>query len=410
MTKKQQKTAEAGNTGEGIRSDCRILLELRSSGGIDIELISKVKSMYGKSIEKLCMDGLECFAIRHARLVVDDSGALPFVIMARLEAAIKQCLDTDKEFLPEIIPENRDASVKERFRFSRLYLPGNSPRLMINAGIHKPNGIILDLEDSVAPSKKEEARFLVRNALRQVNFYGAERMVRINQIPEGLADLKFVVPHNVQLILVPKCEDAQQIRDLEMEIDVIKKSVKQNNQIYLMPILESALGIEKAYEIASSSNSLVAMAIGLEDYTADIGTRRTREALESFYARTRLVNACKAAGIQPIDSVFSDVGDMQGLHDQVRVSKSLGFKGMGAIHPRQIQVIHEGFAPDPEEIDRAKEVVNAFLEAEEKGLGVVSLGTKMIDPPVVKRAQGTIDLALKLGMIDKDWREGKDVP
>jgi len=404
MTKKQQKTAEAGNTGEGIRSDCRILLELRSSGGIDIELNSKVKSMYGKSIEKLCRDGLAFFAIHHARLVVDDSGALPFVIMARLEAAIKQCLDTDKEFLPEIIPENRDASVKERFRFSRLYLPGNSPRMMINAGIHKPNGVILDLEDSVAPSKKEEARYLVRNALRQVNFYGAERMVRINQIPEGLADLKFVVPHNVQVILVPKCEDAQQIRDLEMEIDVIKKSVKQNNRIFLMPILESALGIEKAYEIASSSNSLVAMAIGLEDYTADIGTRRTREALESFYARTRLVNACKAAGVQPIDSVFSDVGDMQGLHDQVRVSKSLGFEGMGAIHPRQIQVIHEGFAPDPEEIDRAKEVVNAFLEAEEKGVGVVSLGTKMIDPPVVKRAQQTIDLAVKLGMIDRDWR------
>jgi citrate lyase subunit beta/citryl-CoA lyase len=408
MTIKQQKTAEAGNSGEGIRSDCRIILELRSSGGIDIEVISKVKSMYGRSIETLCREGLEYFVIRHARLVVDDSGALPFVIMARLEAAIKQLVDTDKEFLPEIIPENRNASVKERFRFSRLYLPGNSPRLMINAGIHKPNGVILDLEDSVTASKKEEARFLVRNALRQLNFYGAERMVRINQIPQGLTDLKYVVPHNVQVILVPKCEDAQQIRDLEMEIDVMKKSTKQDNQIFLMPIVESALGIEKAYEIASSSNNLVAMAIGLEDYTADIGTRRTKESLESFYARTRLVNACKAAGIQPIDSVFSDVGDMQGLHDHVRVSKSLGFEGMGSIHPRQIQVIHEGFAPDQEEIDKAKEVVNAFLEAEEKGLGVVSLGTKMIDPPVVKRAQQTIDLALKLGLIDKNWREGRE--
>lgn len=404
---KQQKTAEAGNTGEGIRSDCRIQLELRTSGGIDIELNSKVKSMYGKSIEKLCWEGLACFSIHHARLVVDDSGALPFVIMARLEAAIKQCLDTDTEFLPKIIPENRGTTVKERFRFSRLYLPGNSPRLMINAGIHRPNGIILDLEDSVAPSKKEEARYLVRNALRQVNFYGAERMVRINQLPEGLKDLPFILPHNVQVILVPKCENAQQVRDLEMEIDVIKKTTRQDNQIFLMPILESALGIEKAYDIASSSNNLVAMAIGLEDYTADLGTRRTRESLESFYARTRLVNACKAARIQPIDSVFSDVGDMQGLFDQVRVSKSLGFEGMGAIHPRQIKVIHEGFAPDQEEVDNAKEVVQAFLEAEEKGLGVVALGTKMIDPPVVKRAQRTIDLALKLGMIGEDWREGK---
>ncbi len=405
---KQQKKAEAGNNGEGIRSDCHIILELRSSGGIDIELNSKVKSMYGKSIEKLCRDGFGHFAIRHARLVMDDSGALPFVIMARLEAAIKQCIDTKKEFLPEIIPENRNASAKDRFRFSRLYLPGNSPRLMINAGIHKPNGIILDLEDSVAPSKKEEARFLVRNALRQVNFYGAERMVRINQIPEGLKDLKFIVPHNVQVILVPKCEDAQQVRDLETEIDRIKKSTRQDNRIFLMPILESALGIEKAYEIASSSNNLVAMAIGLEDYTADIGTRRTRESLESFYARTPLVNSCKAAGIQPIDSVFSDVGDMQGLHDQVRVSKSLGFDGMGAIHPRQIKVIHEGFTPDQEEIDKAKEVVNAFLEADKKGMGVVSLGTKMIDPPVVKRAERTIKLAVSFGLLSEDWREERD--
>ncbi len=405
---KQKKTAEAGNTGEGIRSDCRILLELRSNGGIEIELNSKVKSLYGKSIEKLCREGLNFFAIQHARLVVDDSGALPFVIMARLEAAVKQCINTDKEYLPKIIPENRNVTVKEHFRFSRLYLPGNSPKLMINAGVHKPNAIILDLEDSVAPTKKMEARYLVRNALRQVNFHGAERMVRINQIPEGLDDLKFIIPHNVQVILIPKCEDAQQIRDLEMEIDVIKKVAKQDNKIFLMPILENALGIEKAYEIASSSNNLVAMAIGLEDYTANIGTRRTREGLESFFARTRLINACKAAGIQPIDSVYSDVGDMQGLHDHVRVSKSLGFEGMGVIHPRQIKVIHEGFAPDEEEIDKAKKVVNAFIEAKEKGLGVVALGTKMIDPPVVKRAERTIDLALKLGLIGEDWR--KDVP
>ncbi len=405
---KQKKTAEAGNTGEGIRSDCRILLELRSNGGIEIELNSKVKSLYGKSIEKLCREGLNFFAIQHARLVVDDSGALPFVIMARLEAAVKQCINTDKEYLPKIIPENRNVTVKEHFRFSRLYLPGNSPKLMINAGVHKPNAIILDLEDSVAPTKKMEARYLVRNALRQVNFHGAERMVRINQIPEGLDDLKFIIPHNVQVILIPKCEDAQQIRDLEMEIDVIKKVAKQDNKIFLMPILENALGIEKAYEIASSSNNLVAMAIGLEDYTADLGTRRTREGLESFFARTRLINACKAAGIQPIDSVYSDVGDMQGLHDHVRVSKSLGFEGMGVIHPRQIKVIHEGFAPDEEEIDKAKKVVNAFIEAKEKGLGVVALGTKMIDPPVVKRAERTIDLALKLGLIGEDWR--KDVP
>jgi citrate lyase subunit beta/citryl-CoA lyase len=172
-----------------------------------------------------------------------------------------------------------------------------------------------------------------------------------------------------------------------------------------MPIIESALGVEKAFEIATASENVVALAIGLEDYTADLGTRRTNEAVESFYARTRLVNACKAARIQAIDSVFSDVGDMEALRENVKVSKGLGFEGMGCIHPRQIKVIHESFAPESDEIEKAKKVVNAFIDATEKGLGVVSLGTKMIDPPVVKRAETTINLAISLGLISENWRE-----
>ena len=172
-----------------------------------------------------------------------------------------------------------------------------------------------------------------------------------------------------------------------------------------MPIIESALGVEKSFEIACASENVVALAIGLEDYTADLGTRRTNEAIESFYARTRIVNACKAAGIQAIDSVFSDVGDMEALRENVKVSKGLGFEGMGCIHPRQIKVIHESFAPEADEIEKAKKIVNAFIDATERGLGVVSLGTKMIDPPVVKRAEKTIDLAISLGMLSDNWRD-----
>jgi citrate lyase subunit beta/citryl-CoA lyase len=172
-----------------------------------------------------------------------------------------------------------------------------------------------------------------------------------------------------------------------------------------MPIIESALGVIKAYEIATAADNVVALAIGLEDYTADLGTRRTAEGTESFYARSQVVNACKAAGIQAIDSVFSDVGDMEGLKQNVLRSKVLGFDGMGCIHPRQIGVIHEYFAPDSQEIDKAMKIVNAFIEASEKGLGVVSLGTKMIDPPVVKRAQKTIDLAISTGKLSVNWRD-----
>jgi len=168
--------------------------------------------------------------------------------------------------------------------------------------------------------------------------------------------------------------------------------------------IESALGIEKAYEIAVASSRVVAMTIGLEDYTADIGVKRTPEAKESFYARTRLVNACKAAGIQAIDSVFSDVGDMEGLNKAVQVSRSLGFEGMGCIHPRQISYIKNGFLPVEEEIDKAKKIILAYDDAMEHGLGVVSLGSKMIDAPVVKRAENTLQLAMGHGILSPDWK------
>lgn len=399
------KIATAGNMGKKVRSDCFVKLELKDSGGINIEQKSKVQVMYGESNKQLCEDILSFFEIKNAHLTIEDSGALPLVIAARIEVAVKELIDTDKEYLLDIIEENKYTSEKEQFRFSRLYLPGNTPSMMLNAGIHDPNGIILDLEDSVAFNKKKEAQLLVRNALRGINFYGAERMVRINQFPKGLEDIKYLIPHNVHMLLVPKCEGADQIKQLEVKIDELRKQHKVERPIFLMPIIESALGVEKAFEIATASENVVAMAIGLEDYTADLGARRTNEAVESFYARTRMVNACKAARIQAIDSVFSDVADMDALRENVKTSKGLGFEGMGCIHPRQIKVIHESFAPEAAEIEKAKKIVNAFIDATEKGLGVVSLGTKMIDPPVVKRAEKTINLAISLGLISENWRE-----
>ena len=399
------KIATAGNIGKKVRSDCFVTLELKDSGGINIDQKSKVSVLYGDSNNELCKDILKFFGIENAQLTLEDKGALPLIIAARIEAAVKELIDTEKEYLLDFIEENNYNSEKEQFRFSRLYLPGNTPSMMLNAGIHDPNGIILDLEDSVAFNKKKEAQLVVRNALRGINFYGAERMVRINQFPKGLDDLKYLVPHNVHMLLVPKCEGAEQIKQLEEKIEEIKKQHNIDRPVLLMPIIESALGVEKAFEIATASENVVAMAIGLEDYTADLGTRRTNEATESLYARTRMVNACKAASIQAIDSVFSDVGDMEALRENVKVSKGLGFEGMGCIHPRQIKVIHDSFAPEAEEIEKAKKIVNAFIDATEKGLGVVSLGTKMIDPPVVKRAEKTINLAISLDIIAENWRD-----
>jgi citrate lyase subunit beta/citryl-CoA lyase len=395
--------ATAGNAGPKVRSDCEIRLELTSGGGISIDLTSRVKALYGKSILLLASEVLEFFGIKNSHVTINDSGALPFVLAARLEAAVKQLIETDLEFLPELIPENCYTTERDRFRFSRLYLPGNTPGLMLNAGLHSAEGIILDLEDSVAPEKKDEARILVRNALRQVNFFDAERMVRINQGRRGLEDLGFVIPHNVNLIIIPKCESADYVRSVESEIERLKNRSHRDSTTHLMPVIESALGVENSFEIARSSDNVVAMALGLEDYTSDLGVPRTAEGMESFYARTRLVVAAKAASVQPIDSVFSDVGDMEGLRQTVRLSKSLGFEGMGCIHPRQIQVIRQGFAPEAEEIEKSRKIALAFETAREKGLGVVALGTRMIDPPVVARAQKTLDLAVRLGLLSADW-------
>jgi citrate lyase subunit beta/citryl-CoA lyase len=394
-----------GNKGKTVRSDCFVTFTLKDSGGLEILLESRVEVMYGDANRKLAKDVLDFFGIKNAFLKIEDSGALPLILTARIEAAIKKLVPSEKEFLPDILPQNQYDTANNRNRFSRLYLPGNTPSLMINAGIHKPDGIILDLEDAVAPDKKDEARYLVRNALRGIDFYGAERMVRINQGTRGLDDLEWVIPHHVNLILLPKCEKPEQVLDINKRIDAIRKRTKQKNQVWIMPIIESAFGVINAYSIASTTDNVVAMAIGLEDYTADLGTTRTKEGTESFLARSMIVNASTAAGIQAIDSVFSDVGDLEGLKQNVLKSKALGFDGMGCIHPRQIRVIHENFAPTIEETEKAKKIVTAFHKAEEEGLGVVSLGTKMIDPPVVKRALNTINLAIQMGKLKENWRE-----
>jgi citrate lyase subunit beta/citryl-CoA lyase len=405
MNKKTNK-ASAGKRGETVRSDCYIEIIKRNSGGLEIEFQSKVKSMYGKSIIEQIEEMCKFFHLKNGKIIVEDNGALPFVISARFEAAYKRLFpDENKEYLLPMLRQNRYSTAKDKLRRSRLYLPGNEPKFFLNAGLHKPDGIILDLEDSVAPSEKDSARILVRNALCSVDFYGCERMVRINQGQKGIEDLKYIIPHNVNVVLIPKCELPEQVVETILEIRRIKVERKIKNEVYVMPIIESAKGIIHAYEIASASPNVCSLAIGLEDYTADIGTQRTPEGKESFFARSMIINAAKAAGIQAIDTVFSDVTNMEGLKESVIEAKSLGFEGKGCIHPRQIQVVHEAFAPTLDEIDKAKKIVLAFEDAEKKGLGVVALGSKMIDAPVVKRAQKTIELAVLNNLLNKNWRK-----
>jgi len=403
------KQGEAGRAGPRIRSECRVAVELRDKGGLELVLNSKIDSMYGKAIRNQIEAGCAALGVENAKVEVQDAGALPFALDARLETAVKRADPSiTAELLPEMSTHCKYGTERDRMRRSRLYLPGNEPKFFTNAGLHGPDAIILDLEDSVAPAEKDAARAMVRNALRRVNFYGAERMVRINQGERGIADLEWIVPHNVHLILLPKVEDPEQVRAVDARVNELRKAHGVEAPVYLMPIIESALGAWKAYEIASASENVVALAIGLEDYTADLGVKRTNEGLESVWARAQVINGAVAAGVQPIDTVFSDVGDPGGLRAAVLEAKGLGFVGKGCIHPRQIEIVHEAFAPTAVEVEKAQKIVLAYEEAEAKGLGVVSLGSKMIDPPVVKRALTTVRAALAVGMLKENWREPEE--
>ena len=394
----QPRSAEAGHWGKDVRSDCHVAFEARDAGGVEISLESRVAPYYGNAILEQARAVLDELGVKHAMVSIHDEGALPFVIAARLEAAVRRAgAALGKRSLPAQHPMPRP-SAKDRLRRSRLYLPGSEPKYYINAALHKPDAVILDLEDSVHRDEKDAARILVRNTLRTVDFGTCERMVRINQLPLGLEDLAEVVAESPDLILMPKVEDPQQVAEVDRMIGELKSRHGIIRPIWIMPILESALGIENAFPIAIACENVAALTIGLEDYTADLGVAKTPDGRESQYARSRVVNAARAAGVQSIDSVFSDVADMAGLRHWGESSRALGFEGMGCIHPGQIRVVHEAFAPTAAEIEKAQKIVAAFENAQKEGLAVVSLGSKMIDPPVVQRALKLLERAKAMGV------------
>lgn len=397
----QLKRGEAGRAGGDVRSDVRVAVEERASGEIAIDLRSRVAPYYGENIRQQVREVMHTLGVEHAGVCVVDEGALPFVISARVEAAVRRTgVGGGRSVLPGPVPL-RPASARDRLRRSRLYLPGNEPKYFINAGLHGPDAVILDLEDSVHHAEKDAARLLVRNALRAVDFGAAERMVRINQLPLGLADLEEIVPQSPDLILIPKVETATQVAEVDAAITRLCEQSQITRPIWLMPILESALGIENAFAIATASDRIAALTIGLEDYTADLGVVKTATGGESLYARQRVVNAAHAAHIQAIDSVYGDVADMDSLLHWGADSRAMGFEGMGCIHPMQIEVIHRAFAPSPAELEKALKIVTAFEDAQLRGLAVVSLGSKMIDAPVVNRAVKLVARAKQMGLIPR---------
>ena len=284
----------AGRRGEGVRADLWVGVELREQGGVELALESRVAAYYGDSIRQQVYDLLLTLGVSDARVELQDHGALPFVIAARIEAAVLRAGVTPAaDARPAARKPSGVGFVRSCLRRSRLYLPGNQPQYFVNAGLHRSDAVILDLEDSVHLAEKDAARLLVRNALRVVDFRNAERMVRINQLPLGLADLEAIVPEKPEVIVIPKTETADQVRGVA---EIVDRLLGASATLRLIPILETALGVENCFEIATSSDRIAALTIGLEDYAADLGVARSTDGVESDFARRRLVNAAKAAG------------------------------------------------------------------------------------------------------------------
>jgi citrate lyase subunit beta/citryl-CoA lyase len=388
------------SAGRDAKEDILLELEKVESDIVEVALESSVQSLYGGHIRALIQRAVRELGVTGVWIKAKDSGALDWVILARLEAGFKRLIPGfKKKLLPEQVWDFRFQVPRDNLRRSRLYLPGMQPDLMTSASLFQPDGIILDLEDSVAPSEKDAARVLVRNALLAVDFGACERMVRINPLPAGLDELSDLLDTDgVDTILVPKAERAEEIGQLAQFIREYLNRDGIARRIWLMPILENAMGIWKAFEIGASCDSVCALAFGAEDFTKDIGARRTGEGTESFTARSMLVLGARAAGVQPIDTVFSDVDDEAGLLASTKEAIGLGFEGKGCIHPRQVRVIHDAFRPEEGEFQWAVKVKRAMDEAHAKGQGVVALGSKMIDPPVAARALKVLKTAAIYGM------------
>jgi citrate lyase subunit beta/citryl-CoA lyase len=277
-----------------------------------------------------------------------------------------------------------------------LFVPGNAPAMLRDAHIYGPDSVMFDLEDAVSPREKDAARHLVFRALKDYDYAGVERIVRINGLdsPYGLEDVQAVVAGGADAIRLPKTDSPEDVLAVEKAVEAAERRFgRPSGSVGLIAAIESARGILSAREIASSSPRLVAIAIGAEDFVTDMHTTRSADGVELLAARGMLVMAARAAGIMAIDTVFTGVDDEEGFLREARLAKQLGFDGKSVIHPSQIALLLSVYSPSEAELVKARRVIAAAADAEAKGSGVVSLDGKMIDKPIVERARRVLALA-----------------
>ncbi len=289
----------------------------------------------------------------------------------------------------------------DRPRRTMLFIPGNNPNMLQNAGILGADSIILDLEDAVSITEKDAARILVKSAIENLDFYGTEIVVRINPLSSafGIKDIEEIATVQPDALMIAKATEEDVVTACEMLTKIEMREGFESGSIKLFPLIETAYGLENVYNIIKSSNRVVGVLLGAEDLTADLEIKRTAEGKEIFYARCKIAVTCKACGIDAIDTPFADMNNCEGFIKDIETAKSLGMTGKAAINPRQIDTIHEIFAPSEEEIKYAQAVIEAMEEAKKQGKGVFSLNGKMVDAPIITRAQSVINKARLAGLL-----------
>ncbi|HLQ39548.1 MAG TPA: citrate (pro-3S)-lyase subunit beta [Tetragenococcus sp.] len=292
----------------------------------------------------------------------------------------------------------------ERLRRTMMFVPGQNAAMLRDAPLYGADSIMFDLEDAVSLKEKDAARTLVHHALRTFDYSNVETVVRINGLDAGgKMDVEAMILAGVDVIRLPKTETAQDIIDVDQVITEVEKQYGiQAGKTHMMAAIESAEGVLNARDIAKASTRLIGIALGAEDYVTNLKTRRYPDGQELFFARSMILHAARAAGIAAIDTVYSDVDNTEGFENEVRLIKQLGFDGKSVINPRQIPLANKIYAPTEKEVQDAKEVIWGIREAEAKGSGVISVNGKMVDKPIVERAERVIALALAANMIKEE--------
>lgn len=297
------------------------------------------------------------------------------------------------------------AEIKERLRRTMMFVPGNNPAMVKDAGIYGADSIMFDLEDAVSMAEKDAARDLVYEALQTQDYGDAELVVRVNgqDTPYYANDVRAMVKAGIDVARLPKAEDAEMVKKLDADITAAEKEFgREEGSTMLMAAIESAKGVINAYQIASASDRMMGIALSAEDYTTDMKTHRYPDGAELEFARNMVLHAARAAGVAAFDTVFTNMNDTEGFYRETEYIHQLGFDGKSLVNPRQIPMVNKVYEPTKKEIENAKNVENAIKEAKLKGSGVISMNGQMVDRPVVLRAERVMRLAKASNLIDEE--------